>query len=112
MKLFVDTNVILDVVVCREPFYKSSQAVLALAERRAIEVCVSALTFNNLYYVTRREIGKRKAMQALRILRDLCGVVTLNAQILNQAIDSSIPDFEDAIQFFSAIHVQADYLIT
>jgi predicted nucleic acid-binding protein len=112
MIVFLDTNIILDIVLRREPFVEDSQALLALAERGALSASVSALTFNNLYYVARPRIGRAKSIKALAMLRDICAVVPLNGQIVNQAIDSSIGDFEDGTQYFSALHAQADYLIT
>jgi predicted nucleic acid-binding protein len=112
MKVFLDTNIVIDVVVRREPQSNSSSALLTLAEKGVIDGIVSAITFNNLYYIARKEIGNAKAMQAISILRDICKVVALDGKIIGKAIDSGIADFEDAIQFFSALQAQADYLVT
>lgn len=112
MKVFLDTNVLLDILAKREPFYTASSEVWSLAESGAVQGCISAISFNNIYYVMRKMAGKRNADKALRILRDIFMPVAPDSLILNQAIDSAMNDFEDAIQFHSAIRAGADCLIT
>ena len=112
MKVFVDTNVLLDVLAKREPFYADAARIWSMAERGQIEAQVSVISFNNIYYVVRRAANRKAADQALRLMRNVFIVVPLNVQVLNQAIDASFSDFEDAIQFHSAAHAGADCLIT
>ena len=112
MKVFLDTNVLLDILAKREPFYADSAEVWSLAESGAVKGCISAISFNNIYYVVRKMAGKRNADKALRILRDIFAPVAPDTLILNQAIDSTMNDFEDAIQIHSAIRAGADCLIT
>jgi len=112
MKVFLDTNVLLDILAKREPFYAASAEVWSLAESEAVQGCISAISFNNIYYVIRKTAGKHNADKALRILRDIFVPVAPDTLILNQAIDSTMNDFEDAIQIHSAIRAGADCLIT
>ena len=112
MRLFVDTNVVLDVFGRREPFYEDSARIWTLAETGEVTGFVSAMSFPNIFYVLRRAKGNEIARKAMRIMRDTFSFVPLDLQITNQAIDSDIKDFEDAIQFFSALRVGADSLIT
>ena len=112
MKLFVDTNVLLDILAQREPFYAASARIGSLVESGKVEGFVSSISFNNIYYVIRKTAGKRNADKALRFLRDVFVPVAPDALILNQAIDSTMDDFEDAIQFHSAIRAGANCLIT
>ena len=112
MKIFVDTNILLDVLRRREPLYQTSAIIWSWVETGEIEGCISAISFNNAYYVIRRTVNARAANKALTVLRDTFDIVDLNTQIMNQAIDAGFKDFEDAIQFFSAIHAGVDYLIT
>jgi len=102
----------LDILAKREPFYAASAEVWSLVESGAIQGCISAISFNNIYHVIRKTAGKRNADKALRILRDIFVPVAPDTLILNQAIDSTMNDFEDAIQFHSAIRAGADCLIT
>jgi len=112
MRIFVDTNLLLDVLARREPFYAAAARVWTLAETGACEALVSAISFNNVFYIVRKVRDATAARRALILLRDVFASVAPDQRILNQAIDSDLPDFEDAIQFYSALHARADYLLT
>ena len=112
MKVFVDTNVLLDVLAKREPFYEDAARIWSLAERGRIEAQISVISFNNVYYVVRRGADRQAAEKALRLMRNVFMPVPLNAQVLSQAIDAGFSDFEDAIQFHSAVYAEAGCLIT
>ena len=110
--ILIDTNVLLDVLAKREPFYVSAEAIWSAAETGAVACAISAISFNNTYYVIRKYGGEAAAREAVAALRDIFTVVPLDAQIINLAIDSSLRDFEDAIQLHSAVRTGARYLIT
>lgn len=112
MRVFVDTNVLLDVLAEREPFYADSQRVWTLSEAGRIEAFVSAVSFTNCYYIVRKYAGARRAEKALRLLRDVFTPADLTSQVINQAMDSGFADFEDAVQFYSAARAQAECIIT
>ncbi len=112
MNVFVDTNILLDVLARREPFYADSAEVWTLAETGRISGFASTLSLPNLYYLLRRVKGQQAARKALGILRDIFTLVPLDLQITNQAIDAGIKDFEDAIQFFSALRAGTGVLVT
>lgn len=112
MRLFVDTNVLLDVLARRQPFYGASAEVWSLVERGVHPGFISAISFNNIYYIVRKTAGRRSADRALKALRDIFDCVAPDRGIVNQAIDSEYSDFEDAVQFHSAVRADADYLVT
>lgn len=112
MNLFVDTNVLLDVLAQRLPYYQDSAAVWTLVEKSKVAGYISAISFNNLYYITRKLAPDANQRQPLILLRDIFKIVALDEKILNQAIDSDFKDFEDAIQYFSAIRADADCMIS
>lgn len=112
MKLFIDTNVLLDVLLGREEFLEDSSTLWAFCEKELAEGYVSAISFNNAHYIISKLHSKAKADQAARALLDTFHVVPLDAKILSRALDAKAKDFEDAIQFFSAVHADADYLIS
>ncbi len=112
MRLFVDTNVVLDVLLRREPFYEDSARIWTLAETGQVTGFASTPSFPLIFYHLRRISGHKAARKAIGLMRDIFSIVPLDSQITNQAIDSDIKDFEDAIQFFSALRVGADSLIT
>jgi len=112
VKVFVDTNILLDVLGRREPFYADSAQVWTLAETGQVEGFASTLSLPNLFYVLRRASGAKAARKAVGMLRDIFSLVPLDVQITNQAIDADIQDFEDGIQFFSALRCGAAALVT
>ena len=112
MRVFVDTNLLLDVLAKRAPFYDDAARIWTLAELGKIEALVSAISFNNVYYVVRRASNRKSAEQALQLMRNVFIPVPLSVQILSQAMDAGFNDFEDAIQFHSAVHADARCLIT
>ena len=112
MRVFVDTNVLLDVLAHREKFYDASARIWTFAERGQIEAFISTISFNNVYYIIRKAQDKKTADTAMKLLRDVFDSIPPDTRILNQAIDSEFNDFEDALQFHSAVRCQADYLIT
>jgi predicted nucleic acid-binding protein len=112
VNVFIDTNVLMDVLLERRPFVAQSRSVWFLAERGKIVGLVSILSFPNIYYVVRKTLGADTALAMMTLLRDTFTAVPLDEQILNQAIDGKFADFEDAIQYFSALRAGAECLIT
>lgn len=112
MRVFVDTNVLLDVLAERKPFYRDSMHIWTLAESGQLDAHISAVSFNNCFYIVRKHAGRQSAEGAMRLLRGVFGIVDLSAQVLDQAMDAGFSDFEDAIQFHSALQAQAECIIT
>jgi predicted nucleic acid-binding protein len=112
MKVLFDTNVLIDVLAQREPFFADSAQVWTLAERGSIQGFVSVISFNNIYYIVRKLRSRRTAERMMTLLRDTFSPVALDDQILHQAMDARFKDFEDAIQYFSAIRAHADCIVT
>lgn len=112
MKAFIDTNVLLDVLFERKPFYEDAATLWSLAESGRLDAFVSAISFSNCWYLLRKHAGRPGADKGVRLLRDVFTPVELRAQILSQAIDAGFADFEDAIQFHSAIQSKAPCIIT
>jgi predicted nucleic acid-binding protein len=110
--IFVDTNVLLDVLMHREEHLEESAIIWEQAERGKINGYISAISFNNIHYLFQRRLGKAKAKKALIALRNTFSIVPLDEKIINQSIDVDWNDFEDAIQFFSALHCDAAYIVT
>lgn len=112
MKAFFDTNVLMDVFGKREPFYVEAVAAWNLVDDGRARGYVSAIRFTNVFYVVRKLVDVKAARLALRILRDGFEIVTCDRNIVSLAMDSDLRDFEDAIQYFSALDIAADFLVT
>jgi len=112
MKVFVDTNVLLDVLGRREPHYEDAAHIWTLAETGKLEAHVSAISFTNVFYIVRRFRNRRAARQAVKWMRDVFHIAPCDDKILHQAIDADWVDLEDAVQYFSAWRVDASCIIT
>jgi predicted nucleic acid-binding protein len=112
MNVFIDTNVLMDVLLERRPFVGDSRKVWFLAERAKIRGLVSVLSYPNIYYIVRKVRDADAAMAMMTMLRDTFTPVPLDEQILNQAMDAGLSDFEDAIQYYSALRADAECLLT
>ena len=112
MKAFYDTNVLLDVLLRREPFCEDSARAWTLAEMGRIEGYVSAVSFVNVFYLVDRMRGQKEAARAVRTMLDVFTAVACDASVINRAIDSRMRDFEDAVQYFSALHAGADCILS
>lgn len=110
--IFVDTNILLDVLADRKPFVTTSRIIWELSEANRIQACVSAISFNNIYYILKKAGGVKIAKKALENLRGIFTAILVDEKILNQAIDSEQDDFEDAIQYFCAMRIGARWLVT
>jgi len=111
MIVFVDTNVLLDVLLERRLFLQDSVQIWTLAEKGEFQAFVSALSFPNAAYVLRRQ-GRQSVRRALGLLQAVFRSVPLDDDILAQAYESDLADYEDALQYFSALRAKATCLIT
>ena len=112
MKLFLDTNIILDVLTDRAPFAEDSAAVLSVIERGEAEGFIAAHAATTVFYLLHKELGLKRAKKALMDLLRLANVVPVDHDRLLQALAMNWDDFEDAVQAASAAKIEADYLIT
>ena len=112
MIVLLDTNVVLDVLLHREPFYGDSAKVWGMAERGHFRGMISAVTLTTVYYVVRRQASRKQALAVLGTVRACVGFAPCDAAVLERAIDSEFPDFEDAVQYFSALAARASVLVT
>ena len=112
MKLFLDTNVILDVLADRSPFAGEAAQVLSAIERGDAEGFIAAHTVTTLFYLLQRSLGLRKAKRALADLLKLLEVVPVDHDRLLQALAMNWKDFEDAVQAACAAKAEVDYLVT
>lgn len=112
-KLFIDTNIVIDLLVKREPFYEEAAKLFSLADRKKIILFVSALTFANTNYILSRLNNSTLARDILTKFKVLVTVVDLTDKIIELSLnDKTFSDFEDGLQYYSAIENEADIIIT
>jgi predicted nucleic acid-binding protein len=101
-KIFVDTDVILDLLAQREPYYPYAAELFTLIDSGEIKAYVSPIIFSNLHYILRKQTNKESALKSLLKLKLLVSILPVNEKIIELALASDFPDFEDAIQFYVA----------
>jgi predicted nucleic acid-binding protein len=111
-RIFIDSDVLLDVFAKRNPFYEYSAKLLTHVEKKMISGYTSPLVFANIHHILRKLKSKAYALQTLRKLRMLVGVLSVDERHIDQALSSAFTDFEDAIQYHSAKSSQMDFIIT
>lgn len=112
-KLLIDTNIVLDLLAKREPYYSSAAQIFSLADKHKLKLTVSSLTFANTNYVLTRLKSAKEARDILRRFKILVSVLSLNDKIINLALnDDKFKDFEDGLQYYTAIENNQDIIIT
>lgn len=107
MKLFLDVNVVLDVLAAREPWLADAAALLSAVERGKAEGVIAAHTVTTLHYLLGRHGGRDLASTALVRLSALVDVAPVTGEVLMQALALDVPDFEDAVQAVCALRCGA-----
>ncbi|OVE82470.1 hypothetical protein BVY04_00880 [bacterium M21] len=111
-RLFLDINVILDILTRRQPHYEASAKVYREIEEGTSTGLFSVLSLGTVFYILSNHCDKTKAIELLKLLRDILQLVDAPTSTANLALDSGWSDFEDALQYFSAVHGKADCIIT
>lgn len=112
MKVFIDTNIFLDILCRREQFVDDALSIFDMAVDDRIELLISDLSIANIKYITRKEIPTDKFYDLIQTFRPIFNIVPLGADVVDRAISLKANDFEDALQYFSAVQAGADCLIT
>ena len=112
-KLFIDTNIVIDLLAKRAPFYENAAKLFSLADRGKVKLFVSALTFANTNYILSKMTTVTLAREVLTKFKVLVTVAELNDKIIELSLnDKSFSDFEDGLQYYSALEKEADIIIT
>ncbi len=111
--VFIDTNVAIDLLMDREGFADDAEAIFTAAEAGECVVYMCSLSLTNIFYIVSKQMGRQVALDDLRVLNRLVNVTPVTSAEINQALYSDFSDFEDAVQYFSALSVpRMDGIIT
>ena len=112
MRVFIDTNVFLDLLWKREGFLEDSLRVFDLAVDGVFELLISDLSIANIKYITRKDYPVEKFYDVMSVFRPVFTIVPVGENAVDKALALKANDFEDALQYFSAVQSQADFLLT
>lgn len=111
-KVLVDTNIVLDLLAKREEFYKDAQLLFTMADQKKVTLFISALTVANVNYILTKVHGKDVARKILMQFKVLVDILAFDEKITELALASDFSDFEDAIQYYSALENGLNIIIT
>ena len=113
LNILIDTNVALDFVLHRQPFYQIAEKIVETAKLQNISLNVSAASVTDIYYLVRRELRDRNlALQLLKNFLNVAKIAAVSENEINKALDLDWNDFEDAVQYSTALLNQMDYIVT
>jgi predicted nucleic acid-binding protein len=113
MNVLIDTNVVLDVLLGREPFVTQSAKVIFLSEKSVIDGYVSASAATDIFYIVRKEFQDNdKAYDAVEKLFQAVKIAAVDGKAIDDALKLRWSDFEDCVQFAAARELNSDYIVT
>jgi predicted nucleic acid-binding protein len=110
--IFVDTDIILDLLARREPFSAAAARLFSLAEQGNVYISVSSLAYANLFYILRKEHSSAMAITILKKLSRLVIILPVDSETVVLALDAGFNDFEDALQYHTALKKGVTCLVT
>lgn len=112
MKVFLDTNILLDIIEGREKFLLASSNVFDLGVKGKIQMFATPLTFANCVYTARKNVGYENAIQGLKALKHYVTTAMMDDEQVQNALCSGMPDFEDMLQYEAALALKCDVIVT
>lgn len=112
-RLLIVTNIVIDLLSKRDKFYDEAADLFSRADKKELELTISSLTFANTNYILSKLKSAKEAREILRKLKVLVELLSLDDKITKLALsDDNFPDFEDGLQYYSAMENQIDVIIT
>lgn len=112
MRVFLDTNILLDIVEARQKFLLASSNVFDLGIRGKIQMYATPLSFANCVYSARKNVGYEQAINGLKSLKSYVKTATMDDEQVVEALNSGMPDFEDMLQYKAAEASKCDVIVT
>ncbi|MGA3039826.1 MAG: PIN domain-containing protein [Bryobacteraceae bacterium] len=112
MRILVDVNVVLDVLLDRRPFFAASAAIWSAIEMGVVQGLIAAHAVTTIHYLIRREHGSTEAKQALSMLLRVFGVAMVDEGVIRGAFELRAPDFEDSVTAAAAQLAGCELIVT
>ena len=112
MKILVDTNIVLDVFLAREPFVHNALTLFDWIEKGKIEGFITATTVTNIFYILRKAKGREQAIEVIKRLLLGFGLCDVNQTVIEYALNLNFKDFEDGVQVGCAVVSELDGIVT
>ncbi|EOR93653.1 PIN domain protein [Arcticibacter svalbardensis MN12-7] len=111
--VFVDTNILIDLLADRPPFSKFAIEIFNLAEKKQVRLFTSSHSYATTHYLLKKHVGEKELRELLYSLLDFIDLISIDKSIIKKSLLSNHKDFEDAIQIFAANSIVGmDFIIT
>ena len=111
-KVFLDMNIVIDFLGEREGFYEAAAKVMTLADQKKIKIFVSPISISTIFYLLSKFENAKTALEKIRKFKVLSSISIMDDDSVEKAMNSDFKDFEDALQYFSAIASNCHLIIT
>jgi predicted nucleic acid-binding protein len=111
-RLLLDTNIILDIALKREPHFELSSKIFELIDKKRIIGYITASTVTDIYYISRKEKGNEIAIEFISNLIEIIDVIGVDKSTIIKALKSKLKDFEDAVQVSAAEYYEIEIIVT
>ena len=111
--IFMDTNVVIDFLANRQPFSLEAAKLFNMSVEGKIKIYISAVSYNNIYYVLRQSLSNNATIKLLENLADMTEITDLTDKVIRLSLKTDFKDYEDAIQYQSALSIpNIDFIVT
>ncbi|MBN1999856.1 PIN domain-containing protein, partial [candidate division KSB1 bacterium] len=110
--IFVDSDILLDLLLKREPFFLPPATILSLAEQKKLNIYTSPVIITNIYYIIAKLMNKQTALKSIRNILKLVNVAAVDEKVILLALESNFKDFEDSVQYYTAKNSSIQFLLT
>ncbi len=111
-RVFIDTNIVLDLLQKRDEFYSDAQDLFTLADKKELKLYVSALTIANTHYLLSKFYNSNESKKILLKFKVLVEVLSVDDKIIDLSLASDFNDFEDGIQYYTAMENNIELILT
>jgi predicted nucleic acid-binding protein len=112
LKVLIDTNIVLDIALKREPFVEQAALLWRLAEQKEITACLSNTSITDIFYIVGKHAGKEQAREFIADILDTFSLADIDEEGFREALNSGMSDFEDAVQYVICTRNNCDVLAT
>ena len=112
IKLYIDSDIILDLLLKRYDYYNNAAELMTKIDKRKCKGYTTPLVIANIHYIMTKFGGKKKSIKNVRKLRKLISILSIDEEIVDEALLSDNTDFEDAIQYITSEKNNIDFIIT
>ncbi|HEY0769048.1 MAG TPA: PIN domain-containing protein [Sphingobacteriaceae bacterium] len=111
--IFMDTNVVIDFLADRQPFALDAARLFNLAIDHKATIYISAVSYNNIYYILRQSLTNNATIKLLKELAEMTEITDVTDEIIRQYLKTDFKDYEDAIQYYCALsRSKVDFIVT